>query len=348
MKFKWFAALLLTVFCFAFAEGKETAKQLTFGDTVDIETPGSEFVQDGNVLYMTFWNRQEKLVAAFDVKNPMAPTLISTFKLGYFPQGLALDRKGKRLFVADGVYLSTLNVADPAKMKLRVRVLVGKDIAAGPVDVEMDRDGTTPLIACRRDGLLRSAERREVVYPAGKDGWMRSILIRDDGAVIGVGTNGVVTAKGVTPIDVGTPRRIRKIGSEYFLANGFAGVVMLDSNAKVICRTQDLNRHASYGSHVFDVVPAGEPGVVLLAAGEIGVLAVAADPVAKTLKYLSDCGELRWGHVNGIHRMGKINGREIIYVCDISYGLRMLDVTDPRNMKLLETGIPLPEQPGKK
>ncbi len=279
-----------------------------YGETIDLETPGSALVLDGNTLYMTFCGKR-RIVAAVDTADPAKPKLLAEYKTGYFPQGLALDKAGNRLYSVDGRYLTVLGTAN-SKLTMQMRFLINESPFYGPVDVAYTNGRL--VTACRNAGWQTGTKNMtDTVFE--NNCWTRGIYQTFDGGYMPVHA-------GMIPF--GTARKIRKLdNNRYILANGFSGIAVLDRNGKLLSATRDLNRFSCYGAHVYDAAVAADGKTVYMAAGEIGVVkAVTGTDNAITLE--SDVPELRWGNVNGI--LLSADGK-YLYVSDESFGLRVLE-----------------------
>ncbi len=319
-----------------------------YGASVDVEPPASSMILSGNTLFMT-WSG--KKLCSFDLSNPEVPRLLGTVRFPYFAQALHLDAASQKLYVADGRFITVLNVANPLKMTILERHLVNKDPSAGPVDVI--RDGNASIVVCRRGKAFRGLSSHIPV--ALKTNWVRSVTRLIDGTLAYACCDSVICGDKTYSIPFGTPRKVRDFGDgKLFTANGFNGIAVIDRQTGKVYLTDNLNRYSSYGSHVYDVAPGmidkqvTETGLalkvetVLLAAGEIGVLVADVSNLEQGIVFRSDCRELRWGNVTGIIR----GEGSILYVCNNSYGLQVVDITDMNKMKVVG-GVSLKDIPEK-
>lgn len=281
-----------------------------YGDSIDIEPPGSAMTIYGNTLYMTFCG-SAGIVAAFDISVPDRPRLTSTFRTGFFPQGIAFEPNTKKLYVADGRYVSVLSASNPGKLALLERYLISDECIYGPSDIFLENG--KPVIACRAGGVVRGLHSRKKLT----EKYARTLLPEKDGYTA-VSRHSVIRKDGrEVIIPIGTPRRIRHF-LEYdglsFLANGFSGLAVISENDVYV--TESMVRHSTYGACVYDVVPGSGNGLVLLAAGEIGIVTADVSDLKNGIRYVADCTALRWNNVTGIIR----GPGSLVYVCDDSFG----------------------------
>lgn len=314
----------------------------------DVEPQGAglQIHPEAEILYSTCGNRLQ----AFDISNPEKPVQVSTVELKNFPQSLTLDVENGILYVADSVAVTEIDVSKPEQLKVTDTV---HKIPGSPVDVLIQKNKL--WIAGRRAGLWEKkgntpAVKSPLWQGKGPD-WVRSVSPLKNGGLAVCGLDcvqlSVVREVGKSPehilianIPVGTPRRVREgvTDGTYYVANGFCGygkIVLADTVNKTINGknlpwqqkewTENLNRFSTYGSYVYDVMEL-KPDVLLLAAGEIGIVTVING------KLSNDCPDLNWGNINGFIR-GKGN---LLYVADLNYGLLVVNIADPRNIKVLE------------
>ncbi len=305
---------LLLFFFFCMTASIISAENISaYGESIDVEPPRSSMLIHGNTLYMTFG----KQVVSFDISDPVQPKLLDRKKIGFFPQGLALNHDASRLFVVDGRYLSVLDITEPDKLKLRIRYLVNADPGYGPVDAAY-LNGELYL-ACRNGGIWKGVtdpQKRKQI----RTGWARDLTVLADGSIVCAADFGLKT---------GTPRKVRQLpDGRLIIANGFAGLAVV-SGGKV-CAAKDLNCFSSYGSHVYDAVSGMTEDIVLLAAGEIGVIAAdISNP--EQICYLGNAHI--WTNVTGLVRKGKY-----LYVCDTTKGLAVFDVCSAGSGQIKQAG----------
>ncbi len=293
-----------------------------YGSGIDIEPPRSSMLirHDGKMTVLYATHRQQ--IAVFNIDNPEKPELLRTYRTGFFPQGLALNKDNTRLFAVDGRYLTVLDSSAPEKLKLRARYLVSTDPAKGPVDVCSYGDNT--YLACRSDGIRYSAIRNLAQVNGAGSGWARAVMVRQDGTVAGTYADRFRE----TEIPVGTPGKARQFADgNIYIANGFAGLAVIGKDKKFY-GTKDLNLFSCYGGRVYDVAPGWTQDTVLLAAGEAGI--IAAD--------VRDLNRIRlianiypWKNVTGLIRHGKY-----LFVSDTAEnggGLAVFDIREPERMK---------------
>ncbi len=299
--------LFVSVFCPAIC----TAEGIpAYGDDIDIEPPRSGMLIHGDTLYMTIG----KQVAVFDISKPAAPVQLGQYTTGFFPQGLAINKDGDRLFAADGRYLSVLDCSDPRKLKLRTRHLVSIDPAKGPVDTAW-HDGKV-YVAARGGGIQCDREK----LPLRDAGWARAVTILADGTVFGSFLSGC----NQYALPVGTPGKAREFSDgRIVIANGFAGFAVIGTDKKVYT-TKDLNRFSSYGSRVYDVAEGMTPDTVLLAAGEIGIISADIADL-NNIRYIASI--YNWKNITGLIRRGKY-----LFACDAASGLAVFDISNPKKM----------------
>lgn len=318
--------LLILCLCTLAPVSARTAEMST-----DIEPPPSAMVLNGNTLYMTFCGKM-KIIAAIDLSDPRAPKLLATQKIGHFPQGLALDSAGRKLYVANGMEIALFSVQDPAAFVRLPGKVERQDPGTGPVDLAMC--GTGLLIASRGGGVIRLDENGvEQRIDRQEKTWARAVTA--DGSVVCY--NKVITADGRSiPVPYGTPRKIRRLpDGRLCLANGFAGIGVTGPDGTLEL-TENLGSFSCYGAHVFDVAPggtdaAGRTQFVFLAAGEIGI--ITAD-IRSGIRLITACPELKWRNINGILR-GKEN---LLYAADETSGLHVLEIQpDGKTLKLINS-----------
>lgn len=304
--------------------------------SADIEPTPAAMVLNGNILYMTFCGKM-KIVAAIDLSEPRAPKLLATQKIGHFPQGLALDSTGRKLYVANGMEISLFSVQDPTAFVRLPGKVRRQDPGTGPVDLAMS--GTGLLIASRGAGVTRLDENGVEQHIGTQDKtWVRAVTA--DGSMVCY--NKVITADGRSiPVPYGTPRKIRRLpDGRLCLANGFAGIGVTRPDGTLEL-TENLGSFSCYGAHVFDVAPGGTDAggktqFVFLAAGEIGI--ITAD-IRSEIRLITVCSELEWRNINGILR-GKEN---LLYAADETFGLHVLEIQpDGKTLKLV-TSLKLTE-----
>ncbi len=292
-----------------------------YGDDIDVEPPRSGMLIHGNTLYMTIG----KQVAVFDISKPAAPVQLGQYTTGFFPQGLAVNKDGNRLFAADGRYLSVLDCSDPRKLKLRTRYLVSTDPAKGPVDTAW-HDGKV-YVATRGGGILCNREK----LPLRDAGWARAVTILADGTIFGSFHSGC----NQYALPTGSPGKAREFSDgRIVIANGFAGFAVIGTDKKVYA-TKDLNRFSSYGSRVYDVAEGMTPDTVLLAAGEIGIVSANIGDL-NNIRYISSI--YNWENITGLIRKGKY-----LFACDAASGLAVFDISNPQEMEQI-TVLPITKE----
>ncbi|MBO5960098.1 MAG: hypothetical protein J6Q65_08240, partial [Lentisphaeria bacterium] len=279
---------------------------------------------------MTFCG-SKRIVAALDITDPAEPVLRTTYRTGFFPQGLAVSPDGNRLAVADGRYISVLDLSDPEKLTLRLRFRIGETPSEGPVAVRYREN--TLLVACRNGGVrtIRN-EKLDKMASANGQRWARAFSGDDT-----VFHNALRIGGKMLPVPNGTPRNLRKLpDGRYCLANGFAGIGIIDPDGNAVF-TPDLNRFSCYGANVYDIasgdpVENGTVQYVFLAAGEIGI--VTASVSGKEIRFADACNALKWKNINGILRVAD----NLIYAADETYGLHVLEIQpDGRTLKLVNS-----------
>lgn len=145
----------------------------------------------------------------------------------------------------------------------------------------------------------------------------------------------------VRQIPVGTPRTVRQFSNSdqrFFVASGWSGLAVISKNDAFL--TTDFSRIFKNDGYVFDVAPAdfnnGKIRSVLLASGGAGVVSADVSAPDGKIVLTGFCRGLGRCNVNGLLR-----GRgSVLYVSDENFGLRILDVSDTGQMKIIG-GIPL-------
>lgn len=355
--------LILAVFsCFPAFSGENEFFPPEYGSVIDVEPPASGTAIEGKTLFATFCGKA-KCVAAFDLSTPEKPRLLSVFFLGFYPQGLALDPKTHKIFVADGRYVSVLRF-NGKKFTLLERHLISPDPLSGPSDVALDPLDGSLYIACRAGGLRKDFDLNNppvatgfvrTVSPGmtncttsdGEGGEYRSVVAFSEGRQVCEIQEAKLPQGGRGKIRIvrhgRQPGTIRKINGE-MTALGFHGVgrIYQDDGA---FRNPDpnpsdtgkvLKQFSCYGAHVYDFCTP-VPSWLFLAAGEAGVISANINMSQRwglLTRLQANCRELLWGNVNGIAAHPE---KKIVYASDETRGLHAIDVSDPQAMRLLHT-----------
>lgn len=302
-------------------------------------------IQD-DILYMTTGsqtNAKEKALYLFNIKNPAQPRLLSKVPLKGFPQDLEVH--GNKVILVNAKSVYEIDVTNPVKPEIVSETLVSEDPVYGPGGIELKEDFV--YIACRAGGVLivDIKDTESVVRKTFEGAFLRDTLSLDNVLYAADHMKGIQIYDldsgdriFTMPLRNGLAMRMRHDGEKIFLANGSNGLLIFsffqDGRLEKIGELPSLGRYQAYGTFIFDMAFDAAPAkYAIIAAGETGIAVIDVQDPSKP-KLVAVCPELQWTYVKSIAVKN-----DILYANDDTYGLRVVDISDIENPKLLDTGI---------
>ena len=338
------------------------AAETEYGRGYDVYTTAAGVALHGDVLLMT-WpagaNRDERHLVAVDVADPAEPVVLGQLALEGFPQDLVIA--DDLAYIVNGRDLLVVEIADLASLRLRHALRIDDDPLKGPQGIALGDN--TAWLACRGGGIkavdVSDADAPRIVAAVDVDAFVRGVGVVDDRLYVAGDTRGLFVFDIATPSQPeqlhhvpateGSIGRVRVHDDVAHLAAGnlLVANVLLGNPASPQWAGATADRElltAYFGSyaHALDVGEMDDHET-----GETRVIAVVADGESGLI--VADVSELA-----NPHYLGGIKGnggpqvatgvvlRQITaYVVDESFGLRVVDVSDPEAPTPLGEGVDL-------
>lgn len=335
-----------------------------YGRGFDVYTTSSTAVLAGDTLFAT-WppaaKKEKRFLVSIDVSDPAAPKLLDRLELDGFPQDLALH--GTTLYGVNGRDFLTVDVSDPAALRLQNTLRISDDPMHGPQGVAVD--GNIAWLACRRGGIravnLAAPGGPKILAAVDAPAFLRGVAIRDRRLYAAGDTRGVFVfdisnpekpeLRQRVPAPAGCIGRIRLHGDVAYLAGGnvLAAVLSLadPDRPEWMGATEERGLMSPFfgcNSHDLAVMPreASETGapfpVAAVADGEGGLILVDLSRPAQP-RFLS--AVLSRGLGGAYQATGLALKGSTVFLIDQSYGLRIVDISNPSSPRPIGEGLKL-------
>lgn len=322
-------------------------------------TPGAIAFQNKTV-FMTWPSghcKGKKIFAIIDVSVATNPKLLGCCPIGGFPQDMILTKT--HAYVVNGKELLTIDITHLASPKMVARTLIADDPLRGPQGIDIA--GRYAYLACRKDGIkivdLGEPASPVVVKHISLPGFSRDVTVANKKIYVASGTRGVLIIDLLQPIKLGKPIRL---GIQEGVINR---IVIRDSiaylaagNLLVACVSEINTNNPSwvgkssnrgiltpfYGAYCFDLAVQGFDNnskkiMVFSADGEGGIIATDVTNPDKPKLSSALMDGVSFGNAHFFTAIAI--DKNFAYINDAWFGLRVVDIRNPKAMKLVGTGL---------